>query len=97
MDHPKGKTHQHFTDHERALYHANAGDCPANLLDACTAKPAEGKCMEPEGCPMWYWLKATGLLKLGVYPVVLPKTPPAQISASGGGINHNNRLNGAGN
>ena len=96
-----------FTDRERRAYHDNAGGCPWNTKeDGCLMKPNQaitahgkilyGECGEPEECGVLYWLKALGLLKLGVYELAMPKDPAPNISDDIP-TNHNTRLNGAGN
>jgi len=86
-----------FKDRERDLFHANQAGCPAHEPGKCGAtKGGMGKCDTPDDCPILFWLQATGLLKLGVYPLALPKAPPDEIGPSTSAENHNNKLNGAG-
>ncbi|KKN33863.1 hypothetical protein LCGC14_0799430 [marine sediment metagenome] len=82
-----------LNDKERAAFHNHTAQCPCSTgknpnNPVCSANVSQ-TCGEPEDCPMLYWLKVLGLLKLGVYELGLP-TEPAP-------VNHNTRLNSAGN
>lgn len=89
-----------FRDQERDLFHGNLTGCPAHSAGSCSAtKVSKGdmsKCDNPEDCPIMYWLKVTGILKLGIFPMDLPKDPAPASAPGASEINQNNRLNGAG-
>lgn len=76
---------QHFNDRERGLFNKVHTACPAHEPGKCAAT-MDGKCSTPEACPVMFWLKATGLLKLGVYEITLPKTPEPHLVGDTGKV-----------
>ena len=80
-----------YTEREEQLFQHNAPKCPSrtpghdSTLPGCTlGKQGGQECIGATSCPVFYWLKVTGLLNAATYPMQLyPGSGGEQVRRSG--------------
>jgi hypothetical protein len=67
-----------YNDREERLFQLNAHKCPCRInngstVPGCTLSKPDGRkgCYDAAGCPIYYWLKVTGLLQGATFAMEL--------------------------